>query len=56
MFTKEQENDIVYMCLRKCINDLDKNNLSDLEQLCFSWCTFKFIDSFDFTNSFLDFQ
>ena len=49
-----QKSEIIYTCNRKCFNDIDNPNLDNLEKICLSRCTFKFIDALFFSNKVID--
>lgn len=48
--TKKEESQIIYTCMRKCINDFDKRVLNPSEKICLSRCSFKYIDAIHYGN------
>ncbi len=49
-FDESKRNKITYICLRKCINDFHKQDISPGEKICLNRCAFKFIDTLHYGN------
>lgn len=52
--TRLMDNDIVYMCYRKCVLDIATPQLTPAEQVCYSRCVFKFLDTLEYSNKVID--
>ncbi len=47
-------NEIGYMCYRKCVPDIAAPQLTPAEEVCYSRCVFKFLDTLEYSSKVIN--